>query len=190
MVRTVLILGASSDIGLSVIDYYLKNNWKIVAHGNLSVKRLSGISDLVTPFQLDMSDLKVVATFIQSNHSLFNNVSVIINCLGFIEPKEYFDIDHKHIIKTFNVNLFSPTLFNTKLIKQMVSQGWGRVVNLSSIGVKFGGGVNTTCYSMTKHALEFMPADHKKWASHDVLYNTIRVGVTNTKIHKIDNRLR
>jgi NAD(P)-dependent dehydrogenase (short-subunit alcohol dehydrogenase family) len=31
-----------------------------------------------------------------------------------------------------------------------------------------------------------MPSDHKKWARHNVFYNTIRVGVTDTKIHKID----
>jgi len=181
----VLILGASSDIGLSIIDFYLSNGWNVVAHGNSSVKRLSNISDRVKVFKLDMSNVDDVSAFVENN-KLFNDVSVIVNCLGFMEPKQYFDMNYEHMLKTFSINLFSPYVFNSKLIKQMVDSGWGRVVNLGSIGVKFGGGIHTPCYSMTKHSLEFMPTDHKAWASHNVLYNTIRVGVTDTKIHHID----
>ena len=32
--KKVLILGASSDIGISLIEIYLKNNYEIVAHYN------------------------------------------------------------------------------------------------------------------------------------------------------------
>ena len=186
MASTVLILGASPDIGLSVVDYYIDNNWKVVAHGNSSVERLNHISELITPFKLDMSSSEEVLVFIKNNQSLFDNINAIVNCLGLLEPKKYFDIDYEYIKKTFNVNLFSPLLFNSQLIQQMVNCGWGRVVNLGSIGVKYGGSTNSVCYSMTKHSLEFMPTDYKKWATHNVLYNTVRVGVTDTRIHGVD----
>ena len=68
----------------------------------------------------------------------------------------------------------------------MLERGWGRIVNLSSIGVKFGGGSKTFCYSLSKHALEFFPHDHKTWAARNILINTLRVGVTDTRIHKVD----
>jgi NAD(P)-dependent dehydrogenase (short-subunit alcohol dehydrogenase family) len=186
MKRKVLILGASSDIGMSIAKIYLRNKWSVVAHGNSNFDRLLNISEHVTSFKLDMFDAKNIHNFIDNNQFIFDKVNVVVNCLGFMEPKQYKDIDYEHLLKTFNINLFSPLLFNSKMIDNMLDQNWGRFVNLGSIGVKFGGGVNSICYSMSKHSLEFMPSDHKKWARHNVFYNTIRVGVTDTKIHKID----
>ena len=66
----------------------------------------------------------------------------------------------------------------------MLKNKWGRILNCSSIGVKFGGGKNTFNYSLSKHCLEFIPNSYKDWASLNVLINNLRIGVTNTKLHK------
>ena len=66
----------------------------------------------------------------------------------------------------------------------MLSQNWGRILNCSSIGVKFGGGINNYNYSLSKHCLEFIPSRYKSWAKKNVFINNLRIGVTNTKIHK------
>ena len=56
----------------------------------------------------------------------------------------------------------------------------------ANFDVKYGGGANSIAYSLTKHALEFFPSDYKNWACKNVFLNTVRVGLTNTKIHKND----
>ena len=66
----------------------------------------------------------------------------------------------------------------------MLLQKWGRILNCSSIGVKFGGGINSYNYSLSKHCLEFIPNSFKSWAKKNVFINNLRIGVTNTKIHK------
>ena len=66
----------------------------------------------------------------------------------------------------------------------MLSKNWGRILNCSSIGVKFGGGMNSYNYSLSKHCLEFIPNSYKAWAKRNVFINNLRIGVTNTKIHK------
>ena len=35
-----------------------------------------------------------------------------------------------------------------------------------------------------KHCLEFIPNSYKIWAKKNVLINNLRIGLTNTKIHK------
>ena len=55
---------------------------------------------------------------------------------------------------------------------------------MSSINVKYGGGKGTFCYALSKHGLEFFPSKIKEWAKKNVLVNTLRVGATNTKLHK------
>ena len=46
------------------------------------------------------------------------------------------------------------------------------------------GGLNTFNYALSKHLLEFIPGVYKDWAKHNVFINNLRIGVTNTKIHK------
>ena len=66
----------------------------------------------------------------------------------------------------------------------MVKKKWGRIVNLGSIGVKFGGGMSNLPYSLSKFGLEFFPNNTKKWIKDNVFINTLRVGATDTKLHK------
>ena len=66
----------------------------------------------------------------------------------------------------------------------MIKKGWGRIVNSSSVGVKFGGGLQTFEYSMSKHLNEFIPNYIRKIAEKNIFYNVIKIGLTNTKIHK------
>ena len=66
----------------------------------------------------------------------------------------------------------------------MIKNNFGRIVNCSSIGIKFGGGSNTYNYSLSKFASEFIPYNFKDWAKKNVLINNLRIGVTNTKLHK------
>ena len=51
----------------------------------------------------------------------------------------------------------------------------------SSIGVKFGGGDDSYCYSLSKIAGELIPKVAKNWSAFDVLVNVARIGVTDTE---------
>ena len=77
-----------------------------------------------------------------------------------------------------------PVLIEKNCVKKMISQKWGRILNCSSIGIKFGGGKNSFNYSLSKHCLEFIANSYKFWAENNVFINNLRIGVTDTKIHK------
>ena len=63
---------------------------------------------------------------------------------------------------------------------------WSLAKNFILFAIIFLLPVKTFCYSLSKHALEFFPQDHKTWAASNVLINTLRVGVTDTRMHKVD----
>tara|TARA_B100000965_G_C19173971_1_gene575842 strand:- start:240 stop:623 length:384 start_codon:yes stop_codon:yes gene_type:complete len=71
-----------------------------------------------------------------------------------------------------------------KSIKKMLKKKWGRILNSSSVGVKFGGGGQTFEYSLSKHLNEFIPSYFNKIAEKNIFYNVLKIGLTNTKIHK------
>ena len=41
--KKILILGASSDIGIQVVKKFLKKNWHVIAHSNKNNKKLGKI---------------------------------------------------------------------------------------------------------------------------------------------------
>ena len=52
----------------------------------------------------------------------------------------------------------------------MEKKKFGRVINTSSIGVKFGGGEKTYLYSLSKHINEFIPSYIRKLSNKNILY--------------------
>ena len=66
----------------------------------------------------------------------------------------------------------------------MSKKKYGRILNCSSIGVKFGGGRFSYNYSLAKHLLEFIPIEIRELAKDNILINNLRVGVVKTKLHK------
>ena len=89
------------------------------------------------------------------------------------------------IERTFKVNLYPGIYLTSRVGEEMVKKKWGRIVNLGSIGVKFGGGMSNLPYSLSKFGLEFFPNNTKKWIKDNVFINTLRVGATDTKLHNL-----
>ena len=147
----VLILGGSSDIGITLIKELLKN------------------------------DNNFKKTFDKLFHHKF---SFFINLTGYISKSNFLNFKIHDQINTFKTNVILPNLILSKIVDNMIKNNFGRIVNCSSIGIKFGGGSNTYNYSLSKFASEFIPYNFKDWAKKNVLINNLRIGVTNTKLHR------
>ena len=184
--KHVLVLGGSSDIGIEVIKIFLKLNWNVSAHyfknkTNLNLlKKKSKNQKLI---KLDFSKANPrIEILIKKNFK--DKYDSIINLIGYIDNKGYENTNLKSITKSLTANMIIPVLIEKNCVKKMISQKWGRILNCSSIGIKFGGGKNSFNYSLSKHCLEFIPNSYKFWAENNVFINNLRIGVTDTKIHK------
>ena len=185
--KTVLILGASSDIGISTIKVFIKNNWNIVAHYNRSDKKLK-LFKKKNNLKLFKADLRKPINpnkfFLKSNY--FQEIDSFISLTGYIKPKDYKNFKVKEFNEHVNVNYLNNQLFARFLLKQMSKKKWGRILVTSSIGTKFGGGLNTYMYSISKFMNEFIPQIFRKYAKNNVFYNCLRIGLTDTKLNKVD----
>ena len=185
--KNILILGGSSDIGIEVVKSFLNLNWNVSAHYSKSNKKLKIIKQKAKNLKL------IQFNFFNYNSSRieylikkkFNNkYDSIVNLIGYIDNKSFKNTNLKSILKSLTINALIPILINKLLVQKMLKQKFGRILNCSSIGVKFGGGSQTYNYTLAKHCLEFIPGVYKEWAKKNVLINNLRIGITNTKIHK------
>ena len=192
--KHVLILGGSSDIGTEVVENFLRLGWNVTAHFFKNKKKLYTLKK-------NSKNLNIV----KFNFANYNNTNIeklmvkkfnekydsIVNLIGYVDNKGFENTNLNSILKSITINALIPILIEKMLVKRMLLQKWGRILNCSSIGVKFGGGINSYNYSLSKHCLEFIPSSYKNWAKKNVFINNLRIGVTNTKMHnKMKRKLK
>ena len=185
--KHVLILGGSSDIGIEVVKNFLKKNWMVTAHFSKNKRKLEFFRKNTKNLNLikfDFSKYKKLNIEKLMTKKFNGKYDSIINLIGYVDNKSFENTNLKSILKSLTANAILPILVEKFLVKRMLVQKWGRILNCSSIGVKFGGGINSYNYSLSKHCLEFIPSSYKSWAKKNVLINNLRIGVTNTKMHR------
>lgn len=182
--KNILILGASSDIGFELVKKCIEKGYFVYAHYNSNNKKLSKLTkknyDQIKSNFKNFNDKKL-QQFVKKIKN--KKISYIVNLIGYIDNIDYLNSNLKNSISSLKVNTLVPNLIIKELLPYMLKIKFGRILNCSSIGIKFGGGENTYNYSLSKHTLEFMPSYLKKLSKQNILVNNLRIGVTNTKLH-------
>ena len=184
--KKIFILGASSDVGVNVTELFLKSGWHVTAHYNKSNKKLIHLKSKYEEINLIKFDLKKISKFekfIKKNKKLFITYDAFVSLTGYLKPTSFEKFKVNDIIEHFNVNYLTNLLIIREVVKGMEKRKNGRIVLSSSIGTKFGGGLNTLGYSISKFNNEFFPAYFKKLYAKNITINTLKIGVTKTKIH-------
>ena len=183
--KHVLILGGSSDIGVKVAALFLKKNWLVTAHHFKNKRQLTYLkSRKLNLIKLDFSKINNANINKVINKKFCDKYDSVINLVGFIDNKSFENTNLNSILHSLKINAIIPTLIVRKIKNSMLNKKWGRILNCSTIGIKFGGGEYSYNYNLAKHSLEFIPNKFKIWAKSNVLINNLRIGHTKTKIHK------
>lgn len=178
-IKKILILGGSSEVGEALIDLIDENCYKIYIHYNRKKPRI--FNKKIKLLKKDFSKISIQ----NSNKFLssFKNFDVIVNLIGFLDNKTFKNSSYGDIIKSLNSNFLTQLMIYKYSLNYMKKRKFGRIINCSSIGVKFGGGKNNFNYALSKHCSEFVPLELRQMAKFNILYNNVRLGVINTKIH-------
>ncbi len=180
--KKVLILGASSDIGVCVIKELLNKNFYVNAHYHKNLKPLIQFkkNKSFDSFSLDLSK-QIKNLYLKK---ITKNYDIFINLTGLVKNVSFENFNYKNFNQILLANYINPLLILRHIFPGMIKKKWGRILMSSSIGVKFGGSKNTFAYSISKHLNEFIPSYFKNYYKDEIFYNTLRIGTTNTKIHK------
>ena len=164
MKKRVLILGASSDIGIELVKLYLKNNYNVVAHYNKNIKSLKKINNKNLSFlKFDLKQINSFENFIKRKKKMFLNFDIFISLTGYLNLKKINNAKITDFNNHINVNYLSNFLVIRSVVKGMLKRNWGRIVLSSSIGTKFGGSENSFIYSLSKYMNQFFPKIYKSF---------------------------
>ncbi|GAO44055.1 oxidoreductase [Flavihumibacter petaseus] len=153
MRKTVLITGASSGIGKATAIALAKAGHKVYGAGR-STARMQGLAaEGITPLAMDVADEASISAAVNRIMESDGAIDILINNAGYGEfgPIEQIPMDKARY--QMEVNLIGPARLVQLVLPAMRAKGWGKIVNVSSIGGKlataFGG-----WYHASKFALE------------------------------------
>jgi NAD(P)-dependent dehydrogenase (short-subunit alcohol dehydrogenase family) len=187
--RKILILGASSDIGIEVVKIFLDKNWEVIAQYNINNSKLFKLKKKFTNLEvikINLDNIKILNKIIKKKNRRFANISSFVCLSGYLKLSTFDNFLIKDFYKHININYLASLFFIRHLINDMKKNKWGRILTISSIGTKFGGAYNTFLYSLSKFMNQFFPRSIKNLAKLNILINCLQIGVTDTKLNFID----
>src|SRR2546421_4918884 len=151
--KAVLITGCSSGIGRATAEHLAGRGWTVYA----SARRPESIADLEQAgcklLALDVSDEDSMVAAVRQVEEAEGAVGVLVNNAGYSQSGPVEEIPVDDVRRQFETNVFGLVRLCQLALPGMRRQGWGKIVNVSSMGGKLvfpGGGF----YHGTKFAVE------------------------------------
>ncbi len=134
----------------------------------------------------NITDPESVNSLVAEVMDKFGRIDVLINNAGISQKVTVADMTLDDMKRIFNVNVFGLFLVTQACAKVMVDQKYGRIVSLSSVSAKRGGGVfGGAHYSASKAAvLAFSKNLSREICKYGVTINCVCPGLINTEIWK------
>jgi len=116
----------------------------------------------------------------------YGRLDVLINNAGISQKVTVEDMTLSDMERIFRVNMFGLFLCTQACMKPMKEAGYGRIVNLSSVSAKRGGGIfGGAHYSAAKAGvLAFSKNLSREISQYGVTINSVCPGLINTEIWK------
>jgi len=183
--KSILITGCSSGIGLATAKFLSRNGWDVYATCRKikDVKKLNNLG--IRCFQLDYTSEKSIDQALQEIlKQTSGSLSAIFNNGAFALPGALEDIPSNGMKEIFEANFFGWHYLIKKVLPVMRAQGFGRIIQCSSI-LGFITLAYRGPYNSTKWALEaYSDTLRLELEGTGIKIISIRPGPINTLIRK------
>ncbi len=151
----IILTGATGGIGGSILNILHKCNSNIIATGT-NDNKLNDIKDKyknVNTKKFDISDHSSIESFInECNDTFQNKIDVLVNNAGITSDNLSIRMKDEEWNKVINLNLTSTFLLSKHVIKKMLKNKNGKIINITSI-VGHTGNIGQANYSASKAGL-------------------------------------
>jgi len=156
--KLAIITGGGSGIGLAISEKFTREGYRTVIIGRDSQK-LNNARELLgencIPVQGDLSDLKTIPGLIGDIISRYGDIDVLVNNAGINHKKDFTEVTDEEFQQVITTNLSSVFSVSREVVKQMLKQGNGAIINISSMAAQYGL-PKVIAYSASKTAIEGM----------------------------------
>lgn len=136
------------------------------------------------PVQVNVTDEASVQAMVNAVNKEFGRIDILVNNAGITQPVKVLDTTAADWDRIMAVNLKGTFLCSKAVLPTMMSQKYGRIVNMSSVSGKRGGGVyGGAHYSAAKAGiLGFSKALAREVVEDGITVNSVCPGLVDTDI--------
>ena len=186
------VTGSSTGIGRAVALALAEEGCRVVVHYNRSedearevVERISSSGGEATLLGGDVADAQEVERMVGEIEGRYGRLDILVNNAGsLIERRSFSEMTEDLWDQVMDVNLKSVFLCSRAVLPMMRHRGRGRIVNVTSVAARNGGGPGSAAYATAKGGVSTLTrAMAKELVSESILVNGVAPGIITTPFH-------
>tara|TARA_B100002051_G_scaffold54443_1_gene49999 strand:- start:108 stop:845 length:738 start_codon:yes stop_codon:yes gene_type:complete len=151
----IILTGATGGLGSSILEILNNVNANIIASGTnvIKLEKLKEKFNKVEFKKFDISNHSEIEKFIEECNDFFENkIDVLINNAGITSDNLAIRMKDEEWNKVININLTSSFLLSKYVIKKMLKNKRGKIINITSV-VGHTGNIGQSNYAASKSGL-------------------------------------
>jgi NAD(P)-dependent dehydrogenase (short-subunit alcohol dehydrogenase family) len=184
--KVAIVTGGSQGIGAGLVDEYRRRGWAVVATSRSITP--SDDPELLT-VDGDISQSGTADRIVNETLAHFGRIDTLVNNAGLFMSKPFTDYTADDYATMIGVNLTGFFSLTQRVIPQMLKQGRGHVVNISSTLADYANSLSPSVLtSLTKGGLASATKSLAvEYASRGIRVNAISPGIIQTPVHPADS---
>jgi len=185
MSNNVLITGGTRGIGAACSELFINNGYTVYATYSNDEKSADEIAKKlgVKTYKMDIKDRKTVKETIGKIKNDAGKIDVLINNAGIAQQKLFIDITDDEWDNMIDTNLTGIYNVTKEVLKNMISNNSGAIVNVSSIWGQCGASCEVHYSAAKAGVIGFTKALAKEMALSGIRVNCVAPGMIETKMN-------
>lgn len=186
--KVVLITGGTGKLGKCLVKSFADCGAIVIfTSRNLKrAKKTHNVNENIFPFKCNLEkikDIEILSKFITKK---FKRIDIIINNAAVDIDQTFLNTTDHQIKSLLGTNLLGPYYICKNLIKMMIKQNNGKIINISSVLSKRTV-PNAMEYSMSKAALDSLSRSIAvEFGKYNIYANSVNIGVMPGMLNKVD----
>ena len=153
--RIAIVTGASSGMGMATALKFAEHGAIVIAAARRKerLEELAKQNKNIIPFTTDVTDEKSVQELVEFTLKEHKNIDILVNNAGIMDDMvPLADITDELWQKVFAVNVDGAAFLTSAVLKNMMKNDKGSIINIASLGGLYGGRAGVA-YTASKHAM-------------------------------------
>jgi NAD(P)-dependent dehydrogenase (short-subunit alcohol dehydrogenase family) len=139
--KLAIVTGGASGLGLAITKRLVESEIHTIMIGrneeNLK-EAATALGELCSYKVLDLADLKAIPQLISTITEEFGMIDILVNNAGINQKKPFTEVSDEDFQRIIQTNLTSVFVISREVVKAMLQQKSGCIINISSMAAQYG----------------------------------------------------